>query len=367
VSPAGRGRPWSLWASRAALALLALGAAIGPGRRGAEEPPRGADRIHAEACTLYLKGLHLARQGTRNGVERGLGYLRQAVERDPRFGLAQVALADVYAGEGGELLGLAPAEAYGEAQRAAARALDIDPNLGPAHATLAALRFRYAWDWREAEAGFERARELSTCDPPEVDRRYAEYLSAMGRHEEALSALDGIVAAQPLDLGANWSLGRALYLARRYDGALAQLTATLDLDPHHPPTHRLLGEVHARRGDEAQAFAAFLEEARLLGASPSSLVSLEESFARAGLAGVRRWRLAWAPAGDGRADPVERARLLAELGEVRRALEALDRAYEERRSELVWVGSDPAFDPLRGEPRFRGLLTTLGLRATACG
>jgi DNA-binding winged helix-turn-helix (wHTH) protein len=340
------------------------------GRVAAGDPrPSGPGTVAAmaidpRACASYLKGLHLARQGTRRGVERGIEHLRDAAARDPGFALAQVALADVYAGDGGDLLGLPPAMAYREADRALVRALEIDPYLPAAHAALAALRYRYGWDWLGAESGFRRARELSTCDPSETDLRYAEYLSAVGRHEEAIAALEEVVATRPLDVSASWTLARALYLSRHFAGSLARLADTIELDPRHAPTHRLLAEVHARLGHEAAAYEALLAEARLRGASPSSLVALEESFRRSGLHGVRRWQLA-AGGAPPRLDPVERARVLAALGQVDRSLDALEEAYRGGRAEVVWVGVDPAFDVLRGERRFVGLLRALRLPASS--
>ena len=53
--------------------------------------------------------------------------------------------------------------------------------------------------------------------------------------------------------------------------------------------------------------------------------------------------------------------MYAELGEKDKALETLNRMYEERAGELLWIKVDPRFDKLRSDPRFQDLLRRLGL------
>lgn len=43
------------------------------------------------------------------------------------------------------------------------------------------------------------------------------------------------------------------------------------------------------------------------------------------------------------------------------ALEYLEKAYEQRDTNLLWIGVSPAWDPLRAQPRFKAVLQRLHL------
>jgi serine/threonine-protein kinase len=56
------------------------------------------------------------------------------------------------------------------------------------------------------------------------------------------------------------------------------------------------------------------------------------------------------------------ALVYAGLGNTDEALSALERGFGERTAPLVLVKVEPAFDPLRKQPRFNALLARMGMK-----
>jgi hypothetical protein len=53
--------------------------------------------------------------------------------------------------------------------------------------------------------------------------------------------------------------------------------------------------------------------------------------------------------------------IYARLGEKEKAIDSLESAYAERKIAMTEIGVEPAFDALRSDPRFHGLLRRVGL------
>src|SRR5262249_26691627 len=143
--------------------------------------------------------------------------------------------SSAYSGLG--LLGfLAPAETFPQAKAAALRALEIDGSLAESHSALGIVRLYYEWDWAGAEVALQRALE--------VNSKYAwghafwsEWLSIMGRSQEAIAEAQLGIELDPLSASLNFKLGQHLCDGRHYDRAIDQLHKTLELDPHFAWAH----------------------------------------------------------------------------------------------------------------------------------
>jgi tetratricopeptide (TPR) repeat protein len=153
-------------------------------------------------------------------------------------------------------------------------------------------------------------------------------------------------------------MARALYHAGKYESARSEALAALELDPHDRLSLRLLAAIESLRGATSLAAEALVREARVAGAAATELVELERALAEDGLDGTLRLRLR-SEGGAASLAPVDRAAALVQLGRRDEALRELERAFAERRPDLVWLRVDPLFDPLRGEPAFRSLLARL--------
>jgi serine/threonine protein kinase/tetratricopeptide (TPR) repeat protein len=314
-----------------------------------------------EAYRLYLKGRHYWNRWTEEGFYKAIEYFQQAVEIDPRYALAYTGLADSYV-----LLGwnsyLPPAEAFPNGKAAAQTALQIDPDLAEAHTSLAALLWLHDWQWEEAQREFKRSLELGPTYAT-GNHWYAEYVMTMGRHEDVMARMKNGQELDPLSLIINVAVGWALYFARRYDEAIEQLRRTVELDPNYPVTYWILGLVLRKTGRYELAIIEGEKGVKLSGGSPMMRAALAHTLgaARRSLEAGQILDDLTILANQKYVAPYFFAGIHVGLGENDRALEYLEKAYEEHSNWLIYLHIDPSMDELRDDPRFQDLLRRVGL------
>ena len=171
-----------------------------------------------EAYLCYLKGRYHFNKLSPEGVEKGIEFCQQAIDIDENFALAYAALADCHNY-------LAHRD---EAKRAVLKALELDEELGEAHASLGFFHFLYDWDFHGVEQEFERALELSP-NYASAHHWYAVYLANLGRHDEADREASRAVELDPLSLMMNMTPALNFYLARQFDRAIAVLDQVIEI------------------------------------------------------------------------------------------------------------------------------------------
>ena len=320
---------------------------------------RARPRVHPAAYEAYLRGRHHWARVTDDGFLRARDYLTRAVALEPTFALAHAALADVYIALAA-FGSIAAQEGFSLAENAAQHALELDPALGAAHRALGLVRMS-SWDWPGAEASFERAL-ASEAGSAEVRSHYSLYLIARGRCAEAVASAEHARVIDPLSLMINNDLAFALWAARRYAEAIDRYQQTLELDQNFIESRRELGLLYASTGNLDAALPE-LERAAAHAKDRETLACLGYGLARAGRLHEAHTILTdVARASSGRhVDSSAEALVYLGLGDLDAALGALERAYEQRSWQLVWLRSWPVFDPLRSVPRFAGLIQDLGL------
>jgi serine/threonine protein kinase/tetratricopeptide (TPR) repeat protein len=317
----------------------------------------------AEAYRLYLKGRHHWNRWTEEGFYKAIEYFQQAVEKDPSYALAYTGLADSYV-----LLGwnsyLPPKEVFPKGKAAAKMALQLDPDLAEAHTPLAALLWLHDWQWQEAEREFKRSLELSPTYPT-ANHWYAEYVMTMGRHGEALARMKKGQELDPLSLIINVAVGWAFYHDRRYDEAIEQLRRTVELDPNYPVTYWILGLVLRKMGCYELAITEGEKAVKLSSGSPLMRAALAHTLVSAGRTaeGLQILDDLTKQAKQKYVAPYFFAGIHIGLGENDRAIEYLEKAYEEHSHWLIYLHIDPSMDGLRDNPRFQDLLRRVGLPA----
>ncbi len=189
----------------------------------------------------------------------------------------------------------------------------------------------------------------------------AQYLSLMGRHEEAVAAIKRAQVIDPVSLSVGAHVGRILYFASKYDDAIHELQRALELNPNQQPARTYLGWAYLQKGMYKEA----IEQA-------TRAIELRDS-------GVVNYTLAQAYALAGRRDEAQKlleelvelsrterqpaagiALVYTALGERDEAFAWLDRAYDAYDSWLFQL-HDPIWDPLRSDPRFQDLLRRMNL------
>ena len=316
---------------------------------------------NAEAYRLYLKGRHHWNQWTEEGFHKAIEYFQQAIQKDSSYALAYTGLADSYV-----LLGwnsyLPPKEAFPKGKAAAMTALQLDPDLAEAHTPLAALLWLHDWQWEEAQTEFKHSLELGPHYAT-ASHWYAEYVMTMGRNGESIARMKNGQELDPLSLIINVAMGWGLYLARRYDEALEQLRRTVELDPNYPVTYWILGLLLRKTGCYEPAIAEGEKGVKLSSGSPLMRAALAHTF---GIAGRTKEAVQILDdltilAKQKYVAPYFFAGIHIGLGENERAIEYLEKCYEEHSHWLIYLHIDPSMDGLRDNPRFQDLLARVGL------
>jgi DNA-binding winged helix-turn-helix (wHTH) protein len=314
------------------------------------------------AYEAYLKGRYFWNKRNEEGLKKGIAYFSQAIEIDPRYGLAYTGLADSYSMLG--ILGYVPAKhSFPKAREAAIKALHIDSALAEAHASMALVKLDYEWDWPGARTEFEAA---VTLNPNYATARqwYAECLLVSDGPEAALREARLAHELDPLSLTINRTLGEILYFARKYEEAIEQLKKTLEMDPNFPMVKFYLRLAYAQKSPTDQSLPISLEALPVDGDDAWNLASLGYAYAAYGqrpqaenmirqLEKINRRR--FVPAG-------LFGFVYAGLRDEDRVLECLEKSHEERFTLWVFSKVDPCWDPFRSSPRFARLIEGLDSR-----
>jgi serine/threonine protein kinase/Tfp pilus assembly protein PilF len=330
-------------------------------RLGEQQRRRGPPQ-DPEAHSLYLKARHHWNKRTEDGLRNSIAFFNQALDRQPTFALAWAGLADAYH----QLAhwGLAPpGTACPRAKSAAVKAIELDESLTEAHLALAVILKDYDWDFSEAERVFRRALRQSPEDAS-GHQWYGQCLACMGRHAEAIAEMRRAQQLDSLAMIHDAVLGRHGYFyARQYDQARQQLHQTVLTDPNFWIAQNFLGWVYLFQGDVAAGLVA-IRRAQELDDNPENLVGLGYGHALAGeptkAKGCIDALSALAP--QRYVAAINIALIFTGLGDKDQAFAWLDKACEDHSQWLSEIRVDPAFDPLRSDPRFGALLQRMNIK-----
>lgn len=316
-----------------------------------------------EAYRLYLKGRYQWNKRTPDALQKGISFFRQALEADPTYALAYTGLADSY-----NLLGsiqyaeMSPRDAVPIARKSAEKALQIDEELAEAHVSLAHVKFFYDWNWPAAEREYRRAIELNPAYAT-AHQWYGDLLMIRGNREETLAEKQRALNLDPTSPVLVMDRGSTLYYLRDYDSVVAHCRMALEMDQTFLLAHILLGRTYVQMKKFPEAIAEFLvaREAAPQFSLPLALlghacgVAGRKAEAETVLTALSRMaREHYVP-------PHEFAAVHLGLGDREKAMEYLEKAYQEHSSLMVYLRLEPLLDPLRGERRFLNLLEKVGL------
>jgi serine/threonine-protein kinase len=337
----------------------ALKAELSPAERTriGREPTRD---LHA--YQLYLQGRHCYRRYTEEGMSKGLEYFRQAIAADPGYAMAHVGVALVYAelaaGQGGGTM--REEEAFQEARDAVTKALVLDNGLGEAHSVLALLKCTHDFDWAGSEREFKLALELSPGSADIYDH-YGWLCSALERYEEALPLVKKAQELDPLAHRADFAT--TLIRAGRYQEALESALRCVEFEPEYARGRSTLGWAYIKNGRPDEGLAELKQAVVLVPGNTLYLAQLGEAYGLVGRAEESRQVLQQLEelSRERYVSPYHLAYVYTGLGEYDRAMDLLERAYEERAGSVYGVKGSFLFTPLRSHPRFNALLRKMNL------
>jgi serine/threonine protein kinase/tetratricopeptide (TPR) repeat protein len=309
---------------------------------------------NTEAYQLYLEGRFYWKKRTEEGLNKGIAYFQEALQKDPDYALAYAGLADSY--------NMLAWWQFVSAQEAGPKALELDSSLPEAHASLGLEKANYEWDRISAEKEFHEALRLNPSYETTY-RWYGSILSPMGRHEEAIAAAKRGQELDPTSLIDSSNVGFTLYLARRYDEAVDQLRKTMDMDANYFPTHRWLALTYLGKSMPEQALQEAQKAAILSNNSTDSVTVLAVSYAASGNSkeATSILRSLEAASRSRYISSFEVAAVLASLNKKDEALEFLQKAYDDHNYWFPYLNEDSRFDRLHSDPRFADLLRRIGL------
>ena len=311
-----------------------------------------------EALEEYYRGL--SEHGAGNMAEAVAAYQR-AIARDPQLAPAYAGMARSY-----YFLGffgaLPPTDVFPRMRDAAARALQLDPGIADAHATLGLYYLHYKWDWQRAEQEFQRALELSPS-AAQVRHDYAHFLLVAGRSAE--SAEQSALSAK-LDPGNTMLMACAGwhgFTDREYDGAVRSSMSALMMMPGMFWPELILGWAYEQKGQYPEAIASLRNAVAHSQAMPFAVASLAHALGASGQGAQARQLLGGLlDKSDARyVSAYDIAIVYAGLGDPKNTFDWLRRAYAERSAFLVNIGWEPRFDAFRDDPRFAAIVANMRL------
>ena len=312
----------------------------------------------SEAYLLYANGRLAWSRFTEPSLLQAITYYEKAIARDGQYALAYSGLADCYA-----ILGVfgmrAPREVFPLARVAVEKALQIDPELAAAHATLGHIKVQYDLDWNGGMAEYMNASELDPSHAPTY--HYRGILLAMrGETARSLADLQRAQQLEPLWIAPRSATGNVLLHARRYDEAIDVLTSTLALDDRADNARTFLGRAYLHTGNPARALEEFRKRQAL---GPGSYRDVAQALAMMGRRDEAITELARVldVSKQRHVQAIDIATIYASLDDTENALRWLEKGYEDRSTNLGFLVQDPSFDSLRAQPRFVALIERVGV------
>jgi serine/threonine protein kinase/Tfp pilus assembly protein PilF len=321
-----------------------------------------ARRVDPAAHEAYLKGRYFWNQRTREGVMKGLESFQQAIQIDPTYPLPYVGLADSYAVLSANEW-VPSAQAVPEAKKAALKALELDGSLAEAHAALAKIS-EAEWDWPKAQTEYKRALELNP-NYASAHQWYSIFLAQMGRPEEAETEARRATELNPLSAVVSMNEAQILYMSRRYAEARQAVLKTIELAPDFYGGRYYLGLIDFQTGKPEEGIAELKKAAELSVDNDLVEAMLGYGYGRWGKNEEARRALEdlQSKSKKRHISPELLAYIYVGMGKKDAGIQELEKAYRERDGSVAAIGIDPAFDPLRADPRFRELLVRMNLPA----
>ena len=335
-----------------------IGAEITSHEQAILTPPRSVD---PRAIELYLQARALWRQRSGESIEASAALFAEIVDANPDFAEAWVGLAEVqivlptYAN-------LTPRETYPEARRCALEALEVDPANAEAWSVLSEVAYIYDLDYPECERLRLKSLDLN---PGSVTTHqwHAEFLGAMGRHEEALAEIKIAQRLDPLSPLMMTVEGQVLIYARRFEDAGVVLRQVLTAYPDFELARIYLAWALRHSGRFEEAAQEYIAWQRLIGTSEEKIQELEAANETRGYVGmklvlleqqVRRLQSGEFTKARGLASAY------AEQGDIENSLRWLERSFRDRDIALLRLKVNADFDGMREDPRFIEIMGRIG-------
>ena len=311
---------------------------------------------NTEAYQAYLHGVHYQNRGSdKPALESARSSFEEAIKLDPEYAKAYAGLALVW-----DQLATNSFTKFEhgiqKVAESAAKAIELEPDLADSYLVLGRMLLHYKLDQQGARKAINTALGLKPGNS-EVQIEHARISSYLGDAEASIAAAKKALDLDPVSLSAHHFLGHIMYFGRRYEQAIPVFRHVLELDPNYPRPRYTMGMCLFMQGDEASALKEVEQEPLGWMKESGSAILLHRlgrvAEAEATLAGLIRK--------DNEEFAIyQQGQIHAQWGNVDRAIQCLNRAYDLSDPGLSQILVDPLLDPLREVQQFKDLVTKTG-------
>ena len=318
-----------------------------------------ARTVNAEAHDAYLKGSYHWKNVTSADLDTAQRYFELALEKDPAHAPAFEGLACVWAAR--QQTGITPpGEAGPKAKAAALRAIALDDRSAEAHKAMAVVLMYTDWDWEGADREWRRSLDINP-NAADAHAYYAHFLTIVGRTKEAFWHSERALELDPFNGLIHSLQAMVLYSDRRFEDALAATKAALALQPDNPIAWNTLQQLFVSTGLHDELLTTRRQR---IANDPELLAAFEQGLEKSGSQGAHRSvadLLATRFEAQHGGDAFGVARRYVDAGDYDKAVDWLERAYDDCDPNLPYVQALPFYDPMRSDPRFQELVRRMGL------
>jgi serine/threonine protein kinase/Flp pilus assembly protein TadD len=320
------------------------------------------DTSSPEAFQAYMRGRSYWNKRTAQNIQKAMEQFQQAADYDPNYALAYVGLADCLVTLI-EYAGASTSDTVPKSIALAERALQLDPTLGEAHASLGWCYGAGLWQWERAESEFKRAIELSP-NYPTAHQWYSLLLRDLGRFDEAKFEIKRAQDLDPLSLIIGQNVAQSyLFFEDDRIRALEEAKKVLDLDPNYPRGLEALGWIYVKQGRNSEAVDT-LQKAIAAGGDRRILGTLGYVLAISGRKAEALSVLKQVQAKYERHEALGKdvAGIYAGLGDLDQVFVWLEKDFQARAGPLSRIKWELPFESVRSDPRYADLLRRMGLQ-----
>jgi tetratricopeptide (TPR) repeat protein len=322
---------------------------------------------NAQAYDAYLRGrqqFDMTAVRDEAGLRATLAFYSQAISLDPNYAAAYAQRARVLSGFARDEADRGRSDLskafFAQARQSAENAVRLAPDFADGHVALGwhVLVFGY-FDLKSASREVSRAMSLAPGSAY-VLRTYASFQALLGHSDVALPVIRQAVSLDPQ----NYDYGRDLLwvLARnhRFADVLAEAPRLRRLRPNTTDLAPFVAEAYLGIGQPQQALQVCASRMTPLEDNDRHFC-LAQAYGALGNVAEAESELRKLQASDGDAAAIQYARIYAQWGQPRLALQWLRTAERLRSPELVFMKSWYELEPLYGEPEFKALERRLNL------
>jgi Tfp pilus assembly protein PilF len=307
-----------------------------------------------ETHKLYLLGRYQRNKTDLASVLKSIAFFQQAIDKDNGFAAAYSGLAGSYV-KLAQQNSVPSLEIWALAQKAVDKALTLDDNLSESHTTQAIIYLTVDWNWEGAERQLRRAIALNSSDAA-AHHWLSHYFTVMNQMSDSLAESETALKLDPLDLQISAHLISHYVRARDFSNAIKAGLQTLELDPHSRLAYLFLTWAYEDAAQWENAIDAS-QKTHLLYPPAAALRAALHAEGPRGYWRANQTFLARQE----NPDDYRLAVYYARLGRANDALASLEKAFQKRVPDLIYLKCEPAFDWMQGNPQFRALVKALKL------